>query len=609
MTNLFTYTIELREKMSHTLRRLGGSIVDNTKKVRSLRGEVDRLNKAPLNGLSKSFGGLFRTLAPAALLATALYKVNQLLGTSQANFKAQSVAEQRLATVMGNTMGARREDIKSILELASAQQKLGVVGDEVQLAGAQELATYLSRKSSLEKLMPVMNDMLAQQYGLSASQEQAVQIASMLGKVMDGQVGALSRYGYKFDAAQEKILKHGTEAQRVATLYDVVTSAVGGVNKALAQTPDGKEQQRINNLGDLTERLGGLIIMVKAAFEPVSNYLAGVADQVLSFFENNGDTIRAVVFGVAQLVVTAFNGIGSVLGWVRDGFMALAEGVQAGQPVFIAIAGIIAFVTGTLIAYQAIVGIITVVTNVWAAAQSLLNIIMTMNPLGLIIAAIIALIAIIVYVVSTTEGWGKTWQNVMDYMKLGFELFKATIVLIWLNIKNSFLDGFAVIEKGWYKLKSLWDKEGAQEGLARLQDERNARAADIAQQKGKMKEIAQQMASMKVWEVKSNGKGLGDVVNGLKDKLGIASPGVPGMNGVNGAGSDGSVAGGGSETGSAASSIATGGSKTTHITINLGNLVQSMTINSGDIREGAQKVRDIVLDELSRALTMAQANA
>ena len=78
--------------------------------------------------------------------------------------------------------------------------------------------------------MPVMNDMLAQQYGLNASQESAAQIATMMGKVMDGQVGALSRYGYKFTEAQEQILKFGTEEQRAATLAEVVSESVGGVS-------------------------------------------------------------------------------------------------------------------------------------------------------------------------------------------------------------------------------------------------------------------------------------------------------------------------------------------------------------------------------------------
>ena len=117
-----------------------------------------------------------------------------LLGLTAAN-ATQVANETKLANNMHNTMDARDEDIQSILDLTAAQQQLGVIGDEVQLAGAQELATYLEKKSSLEALIPVMNDMLAQQYGLEASEESAAQIASMLGKVMEGQTAALSRYG------------------------------------------------------------------------------------------------------------------------------------------------------------------------------------------------------------------------------------------------------------------------------------------------------------------------------------------------------------------------------------------------------------------------------
>ena len=82
------------------------------------------------------------------------------------SYATQQVNETRLANNMRNTMDARDEDIQSIKDLTAAQQELGVIGDEVQLAGAQELATYLEKKSSLEALIPVMNDMLAQQYGM-----------------------------------------------------------------------------------------------------------------------------------------------------------------------------------------------------------------------------------------------------------------------------------------------------------------------------------------------------------------------------------------------------------------------------------------------------------
>lgn len=54
-------------------------------------------------------------------------------------------------------MSATDSEIQSIKDLCSAQQQLGVIGDEVQLAGAQKLATFLSEKNSLEALIPVMN--------------------------------------------------------------------------------------------------------------------------------------------------------------------------------------------------------------------------------------------------------------------------------------------------------------------------------------------------------------------------------------------------------------------------------------------------------------------
>ena len=115
-----------------------------------------------------------------------------------------------------------------------------------------------------------MNDMVAQQYGYNATQESAVNIATMMGKVMDGQVGALSRYGYKFTEAQEAILKFGTEEQRAATLAEVVSESVGGVNAALAQKPEGALKQYENELGDLHERFGQFFTYIRAAWMPVN---------------------------------------------------------------------------------------------------------------------------------------------------------------------------------------------------------------------------------------------------------------------------------------------------------------------------------------------------
>ena len=220
-------------------------------------------------------------------------------------YAAQSVAETRLAQAMSNTMGASAEEVQAIKDLCSEQQKLGVIGDEVQLAAAQELATYLEYSDSLKAIIPVMNDMAAQQYGLGASAESVTQIATMLGKVMNGQTEALSRYGYKFDEAQKQILQFGTEAERAAVLVDVVGESVGGMNEALAQTPAGKMQQISNTLGDWKEKLGATvqnIMPVITGFNALAQTTATITRLTQAFNAMNLATLKAKVESVGLAV-------------------------------------------------------------------------------------------------------------------------------------------------------------------------------------------------------------------------------------------------------------------------------------------------------------------
>lgn len=224
-----------------------------------------------LRNLTQSSNGAAKKMKKAFLDSAANIKAafNMAIGSIKSTMSAcsdlmstyqtQIEAEARLAATMRNSTSASDEQIKSVKELASSLQELGVVGDEVQLAGAQELATYVSSTESIKKMLPVLDDMIAQQYGFSASTDSAVTIATMLGKVLQGQTSALSRYGYSFDEAQEKLLKYGSEEERVATLASVVEQSVSGVNKSLADTPTGKVKQLSNDFGDLKETLGKFI--------------------------------------------------------------------------------------------------------------------------------------------------------------------------------------------------------------------------------------------------------------------------------------------------------------------------------------------------------------
>lgn len=207
-------------------------------------------------------------------------------------YQVQIEAEARLGATMRNSTSATKEEIQSVKDLAGSLQELGVVGDEVQLAGAQELATYVESADSIKTMLPVLDDMIAQQYGFSASTDSAVTIATMLGKVLQGQTSALSRYGYSFDENQERLLKYGTEEQRVATLAAVVEESVSGVNKALADTPTGKVKQLSNDFGDLKETVGKMLTDV---LYPVVTVLDTIVKKINAVFSSISDRIREVM--------------------------------------------------------------------------------------------------------------------------------------------------------------------------------------------------------------------------------------------------------------------------------------------------------------------------
>lgn len=277
--------------------------------------------------LSNSLSGLNSKLNGIAKAAAAAFSIKQIAAFTKSckeAYQVQFEAEARLEQVMRNTMGATNDQIKSIKNFASELQKVGVIGDEVTLSGLQELGTYVENADSLKTMSVVLGDMLAQQYGLNATAENAVTISTMLGKVLEGQTSALSRYGYKFDEAQEQLLKYGTEEQRVATLAEVVEASVGGMNEALARTPAGRLKQISNNMDDVKEQFGKAVTNIQALFLPALERLAATLARVADMAVRVSEAL-ANVFGISLDSSSAVTG--SIYGSVaaQD---ALTEAVE-----------------------------------------------------------------------------------------------------------------------------------------------------------------------------------------------------------------------------------------------------------------------------------------
>lgn len=559
-------------------------IGDALERIKKLTGQVEDLGSAAESTKSK-LTNIGSALVRANQALEFVHKLSDKMREYVDANRAQQEAETKLGQVMRNTMGASREEFESIKELASAQQKLGSIGDEVQLAGAQELGTYLSKADSLKKLMPVMNDMVAQQYGMTASQEQATQVAAMMGKVMDGQVGALSRYGYKFDEAQEKILRYGTEEEKVATLSEVIEQSVGGMNEALANTPEGKVHQVGMAMGDIKERIGSIWIQIQAKLAPVAMVMLRLVDNLISFAKKGwpvwiGVAVASTIavakvkkelekvmvrLGGTSLAAVGTGGAFKMMGVVAKSACRSISVAISSIPIVGWIAGAIAVVIGLFSTLwnkcAAFRGFLTgvweviknTVGNAWAMLKGLIVKVKTAVSewWGKVVEKVHAAIAWVKGVIATVAGWFKrVMQPVWDWFSN-----------LWGHVKEIFGKVVEWMAKVFNPIIELWNK--LTKGNVEKFKAGYASGAAAVKKKDQ------------VWE---------------------------GVGVMDGEQTDG--AGGYGKAGAAVESAVTGGTRNTTVNINLGKMIEQVVFN-GSWEETSSELESKVQECLYRVLALA----
>lgn len=275
-------------------------------------------------------------------------------------YQVQLVAETQLDTIMRQRMGSTDAEIQSVKQLCAAQQELGVIGDEVQMSGAQQMATFLKQKQSLEVLIPAMNNLIAQQNGLNATTQDAVSVGNMMGKAMQGQTEVLQRVGITFGETQKQVLQYGNESERAAMLAEVITANVGNMNAQLAKTDAGKQKQLENTLGDIKEQLGS---MVQGAMPFVT-----IAAQTMICLAATAKLITSIKALSAAFVLTSIKGLALA---VHERVVATAQNLLAASG-YTATAGTAALTVAVTALYAAMtMGISLIITGIISLFSSM----------------------------------------------------------------------------------------------------------------------------------------------------------------------------------------------------------------------------------------------
>lgn len=284
-------------KTLSTVIKLGGKVDESLiKSINKTKSQTASAAKAMSKAMSqstmaasKAMSKSLKSMATGALKLFAVLKgisrLKDFANETMTAAKAQLEVQTKLATILENVKSiqirgpnAAAEAAKELNKVADALETVGVIGNDVTLAGMQQLATYQLSEKEISALAGGMDDLLAQQKGLNATQSDAVSIANMLGKAMTGSVGALSKVGITFTEAQAKVLKTGDSMERAAMLAQILQENVGGVNKALGETDPGQLVQSQNTFDAIKENIGYFLIpllnkLVKGALPYVQSGL------------------------------------------------------------------------------------------------------------------------------------------------------------------------------------------------------------------------------------------------------------------------------------------------------------------------------------------------
>lgn len=383
--------------------------IDLKKSIKQMKNDMKDLK--PPNQLTEGY----KSLRNVIVGAFAVSSLKNFASASIELYKTQNLVETKLKANMqtvkayGGNTEAMAKAFERLKDKASAIQEIGVIGDEVLLAGAAQLSTFQLSEKSISRLLPGMADMLVNMKGLEASTGDAFQLANQLGKSISmGTLANLREVGFTVDENTEKMFKLSNGAERIALIEKVIAENAGKANEAMAKSPEGQIQQVSNAWGDMKEEIGRALIptileftkILKDNLPEIQNILIKIASTISNVAIEIIKNINSVknIFKKLDDVI----GIKNILTFV-GAFMAISKVV----PIIISIIKTVMFLK------NAISAVITIITA---------------NPIALVVAGI---------GVALYQLW-KNWDTVKEFFIKSFDTIKNKFEGIWEGMKNVF---------------------------------------------------------------------------------------------------------------------------------------------------------------------------
>ncbi len=329
--------LSLVDRFTEPLKKPIEMTKDMEKQVRKTSNSFSSFGR----GLNNKFLSISSSIAKVGVSMAGLASFASLGAITAYADKAIASAEKeievqtKLKTILGNVesikaggSGAVESASNQLNSYAANLGKVGAVSKGTILNGMQQLATFQLNADQISLLSDGMADLLAQQKGINATGEDAVGIANMIGKAMGGNASALSRVGITMSEAEAETIKNGTAMERAATVAKVLQNNVGGVNKALGETPEGKIVKTNRQYAAMAKDLGMMLLPIKAKFVEtfgailpivrekmggIFSQVTTIMDKLATWFQSNGDQLANALGNGLNLAVKAFEILGEAV--------------------------------------------------------------------------------------------------------------------------------------------------------------------------------------------------------------------------------------------------------------------------------------------------------
>jgi len=339
---------------------------------------------------------------------------------------------------------AQKEQISTLVESGNTleAQKIILAELETQFGGSAEAAgkTFPGQIEILKRSFEDFSQMLVGRFGPG--------LATGLGFLSSGIQAAtpvvdafLTSFGQKFIAARDLVVgvfsgglggavqaaAAGIDLGPVAgpltalattarTVFDFIVAAVAPVvPQIVALGPafagvGATFLALLPQVGTLISSLSPLGLVVAAAGPQIAELAVAVGTLL-------GAALTAVLPAVTQLSTTLVSALTPVLGALLPILTQFASFLTDNIGPLTALGAVVLGGVAAFQAYAGILAIIRTATVAYAVVQGVLNAVMSANPIGIIIVAVGALVAGIVYLATQTTFFQDLWANVVAFME------------------------------------------------------------------------------------------------------------------------------------------------------------------------------------------------